>query len=202
MRVKTDARREAILAAATELFRDVGYERASMALLSTRFGGSKATLYNYFRSKEELFACVMMEAVEEQGVAVIAMLDPSDKDVRAVLHRFGFAYLKLVTAPETLALTRTGIAEGANSELGARLYEGGPQRAWDEIARFIERLQERGAIGPGDPLVIAGHLKGLLETGCVEPLLWGAKAQQDFSAAVEGGVDVFLRAYGVDGAVS
>ena len=44
MRVKTDDRRAAILEAAVEVFREVGYERASMAAISARVGGSKATL--------------------------------------------------------------------------------------------------------------------------------------------------------------
>jgi AcrR family transcriptional regulator len=51
MRVKSDTRREAILEIAKDLFREVGYERASMAMISARVGGSKATLYSYFKSR-------------------------------------------------------------------------------------------------------------------------------------------------------
>ncbi|OYW88264.1 MAG: TetR family transcriptional regulator, partial [Sphingobium sp. 32-64-5] len=54
MRVRTDDRRQAILDVATEMFREVGYARASMAAISARIGGSKGTLYGYFKSKEEL----------------------------------------------------------------------------------------------------------------------------------------------------
>ncbi|MBK6413847.1 MAG: helix-turn-helix transcriptional regulator [Sphingopyxis sp.] len=65
--VKTDARRNAILAAATDIFREVGYARASMAMISARLGGSKGTLYGYFKSKEELFGAAMMEVMEGAG---------------------------------------------------------------------------------------------------------------------------------------
>ncbi len=195
MRGKTDARREAILETATELFREVGYERASMAEISARAGGSKATLYNYFRSKEELFAAVMMEAIEDQGRRVMDMLDPSNADVRTVLLCFGEAYLNLVTAPETLAMTRTAIAEGAQSKLGASLYKRGPMRGWEEVAAYMGQLQERGILAPADSWLAAIHLKGLLEAGYVEPLLWGANAREELGPSVAAAVDVFLRAY-------
>lgn len=82
-------------------------------------GGSKATLYNYFRSKDELFAAAMFNAIETQGQQVVDMLDAPNDDVRTVLQRFGEAYLRFITAPETLAITRTAIAKGANSKLGS-----------------------------------------------------------------------------------
>jgi len=59
MRVRTDERRNAIIQAATEIFAKVGYERASMATIAERTGGSKTTLYGYFPSKEELFWAAM-----------------------------------------------------------------------------------------------------------------------------------------------
>ena len=75
MRVKTEGRRQVIIDAALEVFKEVGYERASMAEISARAGGSKATLYNYFKSKEELFSAAMLEAVVEQGLPMLR-LDP------------------------------------------------------------------------------------------------------------------------------
>jgi AcrR family transcriptional regulator len=130
MRVKSDTRREAILEIAKDLFREVGYERASMAMISARVGGSKATLYSYFKSKEALFAAAMIAAMEEQAQGLLNLLDPEDTDLRAVLVRFGHAYLALLTSADALAITRTAIAEGTASGLGTELYELGPRRGW------------------------------------------------------------------------
>lgn len=196
MRVKTDARRDVILEIATKLFREVGYERASMAEIAARVGGSKATLYNYFKSKEELFAAAMTEAMEERGQALVDLLDATDDEVEDVLLRFGKAYLHLVTAPDTLAITRTAIAEGANSRLGADLYARGPKRAWDAIAVYIKALQDREKLCAGDPNIIAGHLKGLLEAGVIEPLLWGGRPDCSPLVVVPKAISTFLRAYG------
>ena len=59
VRVKTADRRQAILEVAHDVFQEMGFERASMAVISRRLGGSKGTLYGYFRSKEELFETAM-----------------------------------------------------------------------------------------------------------------------------------------------
>ncbi|MCJ2184394.1 TetR/AcrR family transcriptional regulator [Novosphingobium sp. 1949] len=200
MRVKTDARREAIVAVATELFREVGYERASMAEIATRVGGSKATLYNYFKSKDDLFAASMLDAIEESGQAIIAMLDPSDDDVAAVLYRFGEAFLTLITRADTLAITRTAISEGGNGKLGAALYEHGPRRAWGEVHQYIVQLQARQLLRPIAPQIIVRHFKGMLEADLLEPLLWGARSDLDLGEAARTAVDALLRAYGTDSA--
>jgi len=197
MRVKTDARRQAILDIATELFREVGYERASMAMIAARVGGSKATLYNYFKSKEDLFVAVMMEAMEEQGQEVMDLLDATQPDVEQLLRRFGEAYLQLVTAFNAMAITRTAVAAGHVGGMGAALYARGPRRGWGEVASYLGRLQERGMIRPGDPHVAAAHLKGMLEGGIVEPLLFGAEPEFESGPAVAAAVAAFLRAYGV-----
>ena len=55
MRTKSDEKRQAILDVAAEVFREAGFERASMSEICTRVGGAKATLYNHFASKDELF---------------------------------------------------------------------------------------------------------------------------------------------------
>src|SRR5262249_19293571 len=52
---RRDRRREAILDVAGVVFSEEGYEAASMSTIAARVGGSKGTLYNYFRSKAELF---------------------------------------------------------------------------------------------------------------------------------------------------
>ena len=58
---RRDQRREAILEVAREVFTEEGYAAASMSTIAARLGGSKGTLYNYFKSKEELFGAYVRE---------------------------------------------------------------------------------------------------------------------------------------------
>ncbi len=59
MRTLSEERRQAIITAAAAVFQEQGYERTSMSEVARRAGGSKATLYNYFTSKEALFESVV-----------------------------------------------------------------------------------------------------------------------------------------------
>lgn len=196
MRVKTDKRRAAILAAASEVFREAGYARASMAMISSRIGGSKGTLYGYFKSKEELFAAVMMATIEEQASQVVSLLQDSDENIFTVLCRFGEAYLALLTSAEGLSIMRTVIAESGNSPLGSILFTEGPETAWKEISDYLGRLAERHVLRISNARIAAMHLKGLLEGGIVEPLLFGATPWFDRREAVKNAVEAFLRLYG------
>jgi AcrR family transcriptional regulator len=198
--VRTEDRRDAILRAAIEMFREVGYERATMSAISERAPVSKPTLYGYFKSKDELFAAAMIAALEEQGedLALIEQLDLAEPDIGLVLRRFGEAYFTLVTSSDAIAIMRVAIAEGANSKLGSLLYERGAEHAWGQITEYLVELQARGILREQQPRIIAAHLKSLLEGGVLEPLLYGAKPWFDRTEAIEAAVDTFLRAYTVN----
>lgn len=196
MRVRTDDRRRAILEAAKDIFREVGFERASMAAISARVGGSKATLYGYFKSKEELFAAAMIDALEDQGQELLDLLDTSRPDVEEVLHRFGIAYLRLLTSPDALAITRTALAESPGREkLGEHLYALGPQRGLDAITDYMRALGERGKLEISDPVIAAHQFKALLEAGIMEPLLFGARPAFPAEKCISAATSTFLKAY-------
>jgi len=200
MRVRTDEKRNAILEAATAVFREVGYERASMAMIAERVGGSKTTLYGYFPSKEELFWDATVGSVKvERGEKAMALLDPADPDVAGVLERFGKAYQPLFTMRDTLAVTRTAIAEApTNRELSALLYQRGPKRILDAIATYLSHLKKKGALAKVNPHIAAIHLKALLDAGIVEPLLFGTKPELKPAEALRAAIDAFLAAYALD----
>ncbi len=89
MKTKTESKRQAILKAAADVFREVGFERASMSEIRARIGGSKATLYNYFPSKEKLFFEVMYQAKELELGTITAALNPDADDLKQELLHFG-----------------------------------------------------------------------------------------------------------------
>ncbi|WP_289041299.1 TetR/AcrR family transcriptional regulator [uncultured Aliiroseovarius sp.] len=58
-------RHEAILAAARDLIRDLGFDGVKMSALANRAGLAKGTLYLYVRSKEELFLLLFVDALDD-----------------------------------------------------------------------------------------------------------------------------------------
>ncbi len=200
MRVKTEDRRQAIIEVATALFREVGFERATMAMISRRLGGSKGTLYGYFQSKEELFEVAMSAAVEGPGDQIMGLLNPAADDLQRVLERFGNAYLGFILGNDVLAITRTAVAEGAKSPLGAHLFAQGPGRAIAAFTQFFAVLMKRGRLRVAPALTVSLQFKSLIEAGFLEEALYGADFQVRRREAVAAAVDTFLRAYGTAGA--
>jgi AcrR family transcriptional regulator len=167
MKVRTEARRGAIVEAAAELFKEMGYERASMNELAKRFGGSKATLYGYFRSKEELFSAVvesvatghLLDAVEE--LAAEAVEGPSS--LQAQLTRFGERMLNVLTHDESaLAVYRMVVAEAGRSDVGQLFYDSGPAEAMEAIALLMAAAMDRGELRRLDPKVAAAQFTALV----------------------------------------
>lgn len=197
MRVRTDEKRQAILNAARAVFEEVGYARASMAAISARLGGSKATLYGYFDTKEKLFAAAMTDALSERGDTMLAILDDHDGDVAAVLTRFGRHYLTFVTSPEIQSLIRTSVAENQISDVGREVYELGPRRGWGAVERYVRAQVAKGRLKAPDPTFAAIQFKGLVEAGIVEPLLYGVPPCYEIDQVVTAAVEVFLARYGV-----
>lgn len=79
MKKKTETKSQAIVDIAAEVFREMGFQRASMSEICRRVGGSKATIYNYFPSKELLFFEVMRQANESEFMAIHQALDHAAK---------------------------------------------------------------------------------------------------------------------------
>ena len=195
VRVKTDERRQAIIDVALEVFREVGFERASMAIISRRLGGSKGTLYGYFRSKAELFETAMKAGIEGPGDQIMDLLDPHATDIRTMLIRFAREYLTFIVGSEVMAITRTAISEGSGSSLGPHLFEQGPERALAKMTRFCAAAAKRGKLNQARPEMMALHFKALVEAGFLEEALYGAPTRDEKTTS--DAVDAFLRLYGV-----
>lgn len=72
---KVQARRREIDKAAAELFSTKGYRAASMRELAAALGISKAALYHYVSSKEELLTLLYTEVIAENTAIMQAVID-------------------------------------------------------------------------------------------------------------------------------
>ena len=198
MKTKTEAKRRAILQAAAEVFGEVGFERASMSEIRARVGGSKATLYNYFPSKEKLFFEVMYQATESELVKITASLDSEAEDVRQELLRFGQKLLTALYSPEAIALRRVVIAESGQSDIGKVVFEGATLPMEKHVTEFLRRAMKRGGLRSADAKVAAMHLLSLLESELLQRVLLGVEVSlkpDSLKASVRRAVEVFLSGY-------
>jgi AcrR family transcriptional regulator len=165
MKVRTDAKRDEILEVARAAFLELGYERASMAEIATRVGGSKATLYGYFPSKEALFLACIERLAEQYISPALEQLDASSDDVRTALRRFGEQFLAFISTQEAVATYRMVISQAAHSEIGQAFFEAGPVQVDRALAGYLSKVMNGGQLRKADAAVAATHFLALLAHG-------------------------------------
>ena len=198
MKTKTESKRQAILQGAAEVFREVGFERASMSDIRARIGGSKATLYNYFPSKEKLFFEVMYQSTERELGAITAALNPDTDDLTQELVHFGQRLVPALYSPEAIAIRRLAIAELGHSNIGKVVFEGSTVPMEKQVAEFLRKAMKRGVLRIADPKTAAVHLLALLESELLQRVLLGVMDSVKPEAArgaVRRAVEVFLSGY-------
>jgi AcrR family transcriptional regulator len=198
-----DAKRQAILDAAYCLFRAQGFEKTSMSEIVARVGGSKATLYAYFGSKEVLFAESLAAATERCFVDLFASLGEEGlkldaQGVVSALQQFGESYLNFMCSGEVVASRRLIFAEASYQGIGQLLFD--KICAFREhIAYFLGRCMDDGVLRRGDVVQVANHLRGLLDAEM--PFIDVDENSSNLigvSLVVRRAIDVFMRAYAED----
>ena len=198
MRIKTETRRNAIIEAATHVFLENGFEKTTMSDIATQLGGSKATLYGYFSTKEDLF----LEAMNALGETLFAETYAellTEGDIRDRLRHFGISMLSFTTSANALAMFRLMIAGSARPEIGRGIYVQGMQKGEAAIKALLKAAMDAGQLRQCDPQVVADHLRGLLEAEFLHKRLFSVMetpCQKEIVTAVDRALEVFLAAYG------
>lgn len=191
-------RRDAIIGVARAYFLQHGYAATTMSGIAAAVGGSKATLWSYFPSKEALFEAVLDQATTEFRRQIISVLRPGS-DVEATLRNFCRRFIEKVTTPPSVALHRLIHAEaGRFPEIGEIFYQRAPNTMARLLGDFIGLAMEQGDLRRDDPRQAGKLLIALCLHGHHQQLLLGRIDKVD-AAQVETdadiAVDFFLRAY-------
>ncbi len=167
-------RRDAIVAAARRSFLDDGYAATSMSGLLKTLGGSKATLWSYFRSKEELFAAVIADVTAAFRQRVTdELLTPGD--MPATLVNFCRVFMNKTAHPDAVAAWRLVVGEsGRFPEVGAIFYEQAAGHIERALATYIAEQIAAGRLRDEGPTDMARMLIGM--TGAQQNRrLWGVE---------------------------
>jgi AcrR family transcriptional regulator len=136
-------RKGSILKAAIDLFLKNGYSRTSVNMIIARSGGSKATFYSYFPSKDVLLRAVVDEIVSNREEPDLG----HSEDIRTALVTFAKQRLRIVFSRQHQALLGLIIAERERFPDIARMYyELGPKRSHDQVVEYMRGLEQRGRL--------------------------------------------------------
>lgn len=196
------SRRETILDVAQGSFLDQGYDGTTMSGIAAELGGSKGTLWNYFPSKEALFAAVVDRATQKLRKRLTVILNPDD-GLEVALRGFCEQFLVKVTSDESVALHRLVLGETSRfPELGRIFYERAPRQTQLLLAEFIAGAQVRGQLLGMEPLRAAQHLIWLCMSGNYQMRLTGVIDHippDALAADIDAAMTTFMRAYGGTG---
>ena len=198
------ARREQLIAVAEQLFLQNGFANTSVNAIVRVAGGSLATLYAEFGSKESLFESVLSERAArffpEERSEPRQMLD-AQTELRALATQM----LKRMLSEDGLAVYRLAVHEAPRfPALRKALLEVGMPGLLDRTARYLQALADRGGLkieGTSEAVQLAASRFIALVQGQIvfSAACGGTINVRTRTAHVNDAVDAFLRMYGGSG---
>jgi TetR/AcrR family transcriptional repressor of mexJK operon len=198
-RPKSEAKAEAILIAASQLFLAQGFQGTSMDAVAKQAGVSKQTVYSHFANKEELFKAVITAKVAIYGFDEAAVVE--DADLRSALLTIAHRFVNLLIDPEVVAMHRVVMGEAASQPRVASLFfESGPKRTKAAVCAFLQRQIAQGRLRiPAERILYAASQLLFTAIGIYQmQLLLGLRESVDedeLALHLEQVVDDFLTLY-------
>lgn len=193
------AKEARILEAAQTVFASEGYSGATMDAVAIKAGLTKPTLYQYFTSKEALFAAMMSARRDDM---LVAFENADDTSMVAQLHTFAWAYADTVMRPDLLSLARLIIGEAQRfPEIGQTYQASGPDRVLAGMMDYLTAQRAAGRLQFEDAELAAQDLWGLILSAPRTRALYqpdNPPNRSEVARYVENGLQVFLRAYSTD----
>lgn len=135
--------------AATAVFLELGFSRATMGAVAKKAGCSLETLYALHPNKASMFsalierrAAMMFDAVGDLSV---------ERDHHEALLKFSLELFAMMMRPENRELNRVVIAESPSfPDLGLIFWREGPGRAQKVLAQYLTKKRRDGTISVRD----------------------------------------------------
>ena len=141
-------KRRQILPGARQVFAELGFERASVDLIASRAGVSKATVYNHFEDKKALFVACASRRRTRCARGCARAWGSRAGDVEQVLQVIGEKVMACVLlSPAVVALYRHVIAEAARfPDIGQMIFDRGPSGHPRRHRAYLERWDRSGRV--------------------------------------------------------
>ena len=191
---KREMRRQAILAAAHDLFIEKGYEATTLGDIVGRSGGSLATLYEMFENKPGLLRAMVSEkcgVISETIDRAISAHRPPREALREVAdHMFD----KIIDS-DLAALFQ---AVASQPDLGRQLYAAGPATGQTKVAAYLALQVEEGVLDVDDPVFASQLFFQMMFGHLHQQLLFGmpvALTRKEKAAYLDRALDAFFKVY-------
>lgn len=192
-------KRALIVAAATALFLELGYDRTSLARIAERSGVSRATLFKQFPTKAALFDAIVTESWSTAGEEG----PPPAGNVADGLGILGRRYAELLGRPRMSDLFRIVIAELPRfPELAQAQFSRGKMPYFESVRSYLQAEHEAGTVRVDDVDLAATQFLGMISNYVFWPTLlvpgWAVSAER-VAEVVDEAVRTAVARYAVTG---
>ncbi|MFW9957093.1 MAG: TetR/AcrR family transcriptional regulator [Candidatus Odinarchaeota archaeon] len=162
-----------IIEAASHVFMKKGYHRTKMDDIAKRLGVSKGAIYQYFKSKDQLFFEVIDSSLKFRKNEVMSII-LSDDPMRIASEEF--IEMKIEQALQTQSLGLDLFLEATKNETLRLRIAKAYQKVFDELIGHITDLKEKGVVKKDADIGSIWRGFIALRDGLIISLLLGAKA--------------------------
>lgn len=191
------ARREQILATAERMFLEQGYAKTSVNAIVREAGGSLATLYAEFGTKEALFESVLSQRARRFFPGAKARQNAGSRDAAAELRTLATHMLRQMLSDDALAVYRICVHEAPHfPELRTAILESGMPGLLQGTAQHISHLAALHAMRIDDADLAASQFVALVQGQLLMMAAFGAHIDaRRREQQIEHAVRAFLKIY-------
>lgn len=192
-----------VLEGAMRVFMKHGFEGASVDMIASEAGVSKATLYSYFPDKRVMFKEVVLREIDrDRSTAVNEIV--AELPMRDALFLAGYHIVWHMLSDFGIRTFRLCLAEAERfPSLAEDYYSKGLTKTHEIIANYLDLYQQRGEMRSdiGDLSFVADTFFRLATTRIHERALFlGPSAIDDemVERSIRQAVDIFVAAFGTE----
>lgn len=146
-----DARAEAVLLAAFDVFMEHGYDGATMLEIATRAKVSKLTLYALFTDKEGLFEALVAWGAQRYQIDAEALAALAAAQPKEALERYALAFARVMLRWQSIALFRIAVSQAAKRPRVAAVHDELTRKErLSTLAPLVQRLVDAGLVADVD----------------------------------------------------
>jgi AcrR family transcriptional regulator len=196
--VQEDDKKKLVSAAARELFFERGYDSTSMDEVARRAGVSKATVYAYFESKENLLLQLIHDEVEAMPAAPQDGPIRTIEELRSALRANAEQFAVMFQNRQTVSLHRLVISQAFMFEgIVKAFYEAGPFAMERQVSKVLKEGVSNRILQIDDLELAASQFLSLVVGTLPLRAMLSSKPPsfESWTKTIESGLSIFLAAY-------
>lgn len=192
-----EKKREAIISAAIQEFYDKGFEGSSMDTVAKEAKVSKATVYNHFKNKEELFLA-LANILELRFKNSFKYEYSKTKDIKEQLFEIARKDMDFLSSEENIKLIQMmTIVMIQKNSIGLKLLETVKDECMIMTSNWFAKAKEEGKLNFEDPAFVAKQFIGMIKSFAFYAQLYGAPIlnKEEEKKVIEQAVHMIIKLY-------